>query len=183
MTGPRGEGAHHLPPVGVDAPAHPDGAPARDRGGQVGGLDARAGAVVEGGVGHGQAEETAHHGLVLEQRLQHPLGHLGLIGRVGGHELGAHGHPAHHRGYVVVVGARAGEAHQVPSHGPVAAGQTLHLGHHVGLGQTGGKVEAGQAQGLGDGGEQLVQRGEPEEAEHGVDVGIGVGDEVSHGRA
>ena len=56
--------------------------------GQVDRLDRGGGAVVEGGVGDRQAGQPGDQGLVLEQRLQHALGHLGLVGRVGGHELG-----------------------------------------------------------------------------------------------
>ena len=51
------------------------------------------------------------------------LGHLGLVGRVGGHELGAAGQGAHHRRHLVVVGAAAGEAHQAIGAGPVGLAQ------------------------------------------------------------
>jgi hypothetical protein len=57
----------------------------------------------------------------------------------------------------VVVGSGPGEAHQIRS-GPVAGGEALHLGQHVGFGPAGRHVEsAGQAQRLGHHVEQLVE--------------------------
>ena len=57
--------------------------------GEIRGLDERCRPVVQGGVGDLEAGEPGDHRLILEHRLKHALGHLGLIGRVGGHELRA----------------------------------------------------------------------------------------------
>ena len=136
--------------------------------GQVDRLDRGAGPVVERGVGHGQAGQPGDHGLVLEQRLQHALGHLGLVGRVGGDELGAEGQSPGGRRDLVVVGARPGEADQVGAGGGVAGGQPLHLDQHVGLGQPRRQVEAaGQPQRGRHALEQLVERRQADEGEHG----------------
>ena len=87
VAGARGEGGQHGPPVRVDPGRHPHLVAAGRRHPQVDRLDQGAGPVVERGVGHRQAGQAGHHGLELEHRLEHALGHLGLVGRVGGHEL------------------------------------------------------------------------------------------------
>ena len=56
------------------------------------------------------AGQLADRGLVLEDRLQHALAHLGLVRRVRGQELAALQHRVDDRGHVVVVDARAEEA-------------------------------------------------------------------------
>ena len=51
------------------------------------GLREGGGAVVVRGVHHFHAEKLRGHGLVLEDGLERALGHLGLVGRIGGEEL------------------------------------------------------------------------------------------------
>ena len=63
----------------------------------------------------GSPASRAIERLVLEERLQHALGHLGLVGRVGRHELGPEGQAGGRRRHLVVVGAGPGEADQVGS--------------------------------------------------------------------
>ena len=182
VSGPGGAGGQHLAPVGMDAGRHPHGLPARGGHAQVDGLDRGTAAVVERGVGHRQPGQPGHHGLVLEDRLQHPLGHLGLVGRVGGDELGASGEGPGHRRDLVVVGAAAGEADQAVGSGPVPVGEPLHGGQDVGLAHAGGQLEpALEPQGLGDHVEQLVDRGETEEGQHALDLVVGVRDVGAHG--
>ena len=82
------------------------------------------------------------HGLELEDGLEDALGHLGLVGRVGGHELGPPGQRPGHRRDLVVVGAAAGEADQAVGAGPVAVGERLHVGEDVGLTHPVGQLEA-----------------------------------------
>ena len=134
VAGARGEGGKHRPPVRMDARRDPHPLAAGGPGGQVDRLDQGAGPVVEGGVGDRQAGQPRHHGLELEHRLQHPLGHLGLVRGVGGHELAAPGQGADHGGHLVVVGAGPGEADQPVRAGPVGPGQGLEVDAHVGLG-------------------------------------------------
>ena len=68
------------------------------------------GAVVEGRVGDLHGEELADKRLELEQRLQHALGELCLIGGIGGCELGSGGERRNRSGNMMVVGAPSGEA-------------------------------------------------------------------------
>ena len=79
-------------------------------GGEVRRLDERRRAVVERGVGDLEPGESGDHRLVLEERLQHALGHLRLVRGVRGDELRAPGEGPHDRRHLVVVGAAAGEA-------------------------------------------------------------------------
>ena len=94
-------GGHHLDPpplpvgadhgecLGVEVGGHEHPVPPGLGHGHHHALGGRGGAVVEGGVGHVQARELADHRLELEDRLECPLGCLGLVGGVGRVELGA----------------------------------------------------------------------------------------------
>ena len=73
-------------------------------------LGHRAAAVVEARVGDVHAGQLRDERLVLEQRLEVALAHLGLVGRVGGDELAAGGDEIDHGGDEVVVAAAAEEA-------------------------------------------------------------------------
>ena len=91
---------------------------------------------------------------------KHALGHLGLVGRVGRHELGAAGQGTDHRRHLVVVGAPAGEADQVVGAGPdwprpsdSMRASTSGSGEPVVHGQA-----ATQAQRRRDAGEELIER-------------------------
>ncbi len=139
---PAAKVAEHRPPVGWTPCGHPDAWRPVAADGQVDRLDERRRPVVERGVGHRQAGQPGHHGLVLEDGLQHALGHLGLVGGVGGHELRARRQGPGDRRDLVVVGAGAGEAHQVAPDGPVGRGQVVHVGEDVGLGHARGRGRA-----------------------------------------
>ncbi len=129
----------------------------------------------------GRPGQPGHQGLVLEDGLQDALGHLGLVGRVRGHELRPTGQGPGDGRDLVVVGAAPGEADQPVGAGTVAVGEHLHVGQHVGLAAAVGQLErALQAQRFGDGGEELVERRQPEEGQHGLDLLVGVRDVGAH---
>ena len=147
-----------------------DAALARRPPGQRHRLGRGGGLVKQRGAGHVEPGQVLDHGLEVEQRLEPPLGDLGLIRRVGRVPGGVLQH--------VAADDRRGA-------GPVVA-QADHGGQDlVGGGQLAedaegfvlrrGRRQAGQA---GAGGEpggqgrrgQLVQRGVSERAEHVVDV-------------
>ena len=103
-------GAKRLAAVGMNAPRD-DQAPSlggADR--QVGGGRHRRRALVQRGVGDRQPAQLGDRGLELEHHLQAALGDLGLVGRVGGQELGALGDRVDDRRRVVVVHPGAQEA-------------------------------------------------------------------------
>ncbi len=182
MAGADGHGGHHLAPLGVHAPGDPHLGAAGGSHGQVDRLDAGRRAVVQGGIGHVGAEQSTDQGLVLEEGLEHALGHFGLVGRVGGDELRPVGQPVHRRGYVVVVGAGPGEADQVGPDGAVGRRVGVEATGHVGLGQPVGHVEAArQAESGGHHIEQLLDRRQAQGRQHLGHLGIGVGDEVHAG--
>ena len=82
----------------------------------------------------------------------------------------------------MVVGPAAGEADEPVGPGPIAVGEALHGGEHVGLPRTGGQLETAlESQGLGDHLEQLIERGETEEGQHALDLVLGVRDVRAHG--
>src|SRR5271166_1991113 len=159
----------------------PDRLAAARRRAEVDRLHQGARPVIERGVGHRQPGQTGHHGLELEDGLQHALGHLGLVRRVRGHELRAPRQGPDHRGHLVVVGSTTGEAHHPVGSGPVGAGPVFHPGQHIGLGRP---VGHGQAAGHPQNGrhrvEELVDAPEPEEAQHGRHLVVGVWQVVAH---
>ena len=129
----------------------------------------------------GQPGQSGHQRLVLEDGLQHALGHLGLIRRIGGHELGTAGQGPDHGGDLVVVGTPAGEADQTVDAGPVALAQRLHVGEHVRLTHPIGQLERLlQANRFRDDREQVVESGQAEEGQHGLDLVLGMRDVVAH---
>ena len=110
-----------------------------------------------------------------------PCATSGWYGRVGGDELRASGQGPHDRRHLVVVRATAGEAHQAIGPGPVGLTQRLHAHQDVGLGRAVGQVEAAaEAQRLGYGGEELVERRKPEKAQHLGQLVLGVRQIVGH---
>ncbi len=129
-----GVGAHRGPIFGVDGGGDDHFLALPTAHGQ--GHDDRLGhgcsAIVVGGVGHLHARQGTDHALVLKDGLQGALAHLGLVGRVGGVELGAARYMLHHAGHEMVVGPCAQEASVVVEVGVLLAhglqfGQNLHL--------------------------------------------------------
>ena len=102
------------------------------------GVGGDGGAVVAGGVRDVHPGQLADRGLVLEDRLQDPLGELGLVGGVGGQELAALQHRIDHRGHVVVVDAGAEEGDLVDH---VLRRELLEVAGQLGLGEGGRHVE------------------------------------------
>ena len=78
--------------------------------------------VVARGVGDIHSGELADRRLVLEDRLKHPLAHLGLVGRIRGQELSAGKYGVDDRGNVVVVDPRP-EERDLPTGVDIARGQ------------------------------------------------------------
>ncbi len=115
----------------VDRPVQDHPIPAGDPQRHHGRLGQGRAAVVEGGVGGFQAGQTADDGLVLEERLQGPLGAFGLVGGIGGVELGTAGQVVHRRGDYVVVVTAADKRNDaaVPRRHLVQPGQHLELRH------------------------------------------------------
>ena len=84
----------------------------------------------------------------------------------------------------MVVGPSPGEADQAVVPGPVAVGQALQVGQHVGLPHPVGQLQPPlQPEGLRHHGEQLVDRVEAEERQHALHFVLGVGDVGAHARA
>ncbi len=94
--------------------------------------------VVAGGVRDVHPRQLADRGLVLEDRLQDALAHLGLVRRVGRQQLAALQHGVDDRRNVVVVDPRAEEADLVDD---VARRELLQVALQLGLGQRGRHVE------------------------------------------
>ncbi len=90
------------------------------------GLGQGGGAVVHRGVDHIHAQQTGGQGLVLEDALQGALGHLRLIGGVGGEEFRAAGQAAHGFRDMMLVAAGAHQDLGVLVH-PHGSGQMAHV--------------------------------------------------------
>ena len=88
------------------------------------GCDSRP--VVAGGVRDIHARQLADRRLVLENRLEHALAHLGLIRRVRGEELAALEHRVDNGGHVMVIHARA-EKRELLGSVDIASCQLLEL--------------------------------------------------------
>ncbi len=119
------------------------------------------------------SRQLADRGLVLEDRLEHALAHLGLIRRVRGEELTAAEEGVDDRRHVVVVDPHAQEAELV-GRVRVPPRELLEMSHERGLGQRLGHVERPvEAEPLRDLLEQLVDRGDADRREHRFPVGLG----------
>ena len=126
--------------------------------GQVERLDERGRAVVERRVGDRQPGQARDHRLELEDRLEDALGHLGLVGRVGRHELRAPGERADHRRAPRGRRRRRPRSRRGRAAGGCAAERAAKSATTSGSGRPAGEVEpAGQAQRGRDRGEQLVE--------------------------
>ena len=162
--------------AGVDGPGD-EHARAATPPGHVDGLDERRRAVVQRGVRHLHGRQVADHRLVLEQRPEHALGELRLVGGVGGRELGSPGQRPHEAGDVMVVGARSGEAHQIVR-ASVHGAQAPEISDDLHLRDPERKIQVAlEADRIGNLLEQLADAGKPERCQHRGDVGLGVGRE------
>ena len=101
-----GAGQGHAVFLRVRRGSAPPSALRRPYGHQHGFAERRA-AVVDRGIGNVHAGQGGHHRLVFVDELQRALAGLGLVRRVGGHELAAAGHVPDGGGNVVVVAAGA----------------------------------------------------------------------------
>ena len=97
-------------------------------------------AVVPGGIRNVHPGQLADHGLVLEDRLQDALAHLGLVRRVRGEELAAREQDVDDCRDVVVVDPRA-EERQLDSGVGVAFGQLREVANELELWERGWHVE------------------------------------------
>ena len=169
-----------LAPARVEACAHPDGPAPRRRNRDIDRFDGRRCSVINRCIGNWEPGQAGYKGLVLEQGLEHPLSHLGLIGRIGRDELGAAPERPRHRRHVVVVSAPTRETDELTG-GPVPPCQPGHFGRHVGFGHPRGQVEAAsQPECLGYALKEVGWAREPQITQHPGEIVIGVRDEVSH---
>ena len=125
--------------------------------------------------------ELADRGLVLEDRLQDALAHLGLVRRVRGQELAA----LHHRvddGRDVVVVDAAAEERQLLRRVDVPRGELGEVRHQLLLGERRLEVErAVEADAGRDVAEELVDRRNADRLEHLLPVAVGEGEKrVGH---
>src|SRR5919205_582855 len=81
------------------------------------------------------AGQLANRGLVLEDRLEHALAHLGLVRRVGGEKLAAREDRVDHGRDVVVVDPRA-EERELGSRVRVPGGKLFEVRDEFGLGES-----------------------------------------------
>ena len=127
------------------------------------------GAVVPRSVRDVHAGQLADRGLVLEDRLQHALAHLGLVGRVRGEELAALQNGVDDRGHVVVVdpGAEEGELDRVLRR------QLLEVPGQLDLRKLRPDVEVpAEPHRLRNVAEELVDRADADRLEHRLPVGV-----------
>jgi hypothetical protein len=142
-------------------------------------LDHRRGLVQQRGVGHRQPGEVGDHGLEVQQRLQAPLGDLGLVGGVGGVPARGLQHVAQDdRGRVGVVVALADHLH---GRG-VAVREGAQLLEHLLLAEGLRQVQRGALTDVGGHGgvRQVVEAGAAHTGEHGLH-GVGAGTDVPVG--
>ncbi len=172
-----GVGLEHLQVLRMGAGRQDDAVAARLGLGHQAGLGHGVAALVEAGVAHVHPRQAADAALVLEDGLQHALGHLGLVGRVAGVELAAVEQVADDAGAVVVVNPRA----QVSSPACRCSGSGLlrrwKLVLQLHLGQVGGQVQGLlQAQAFrGWARRGLVDAGHANGGQHGLLIGRGLG--------
>ena len=147
--------------------------------GDEAGVGGHGRSVVAGGVRDVHAGELADRGLVLEDRLQHALAHLGLVRRVRRQQLAALEDGVDDGGHVVVVDAGAEEADLVDD---VLAGELLQVALQLGFRERRSDVErAAVAHRRRNVAEELVDGRDADRREHRVAVGIGQR-EVAHAR-
>jgi hypothetical protein len=162
----------------MDRGAHERALLARDPHGEVHGLHEAVRSVVQRRVRHLHPVQLAHHGLELEQRLQHALRQLRLIGGIGGRELGARRQRPDGGRDVVVVRSPAGEADEVRR----PARSTRELGHvtdQLRLAERLRHIEGSvQSHRAGDGLEQVVELPGPDRIQHRAVVVLGVRQEI-----
>ena len=168
---PRRVGLHDLAHLRVgrlgDDDLRSPGRVLRDEAG-VGG-DRRA--VVAGRVRDVHAGELADRGLVLEDRLQHALAHLGLVRRVRGQELAALEHRIDDGRDVVVVDAGAEETDLVDD---VLGRELFEVPLQLGFRKRRRHVELSpEAHARRDVAEQLVDGRDADRREHRLAVGVG----------
>src|SRR6185437_13277660 len=133
--------------------------------------------VVPGRIRDIHAGELADRGLVLEDRLQHALAHLGLVGGVRGQQLATLEHGVDDGGDVVVVDPRAEEAHLVDD---VLGRELLEVPLQLGLRQRRLDRElVPVAHAGGDVLEQVVDGRDADRREHRLAVCVG-DTEVAH---
>ena len=134
-----------------------------------------------GGVGDVHSGELADHRLEFEDVLERALAGLRLVGRVGREKFAAGEEGVHDGRDEVIVGARAQET-AARVEGPVAGGERRQMAEEVLLGKGGGEVVRPlQADGLGDRGEQIVDRLDADALQHLRGVRRGVLDVVHRG--
>ena len=149
----------------------------------VRGLDQGRGAIVERRVRDLHPGQRADHRLELEERLQHTLRQLRLVGRVGRVELRTARQRPDDRRDVVVVGARPREADQIVGRS-VLRRQPAHVGEDLLLGDTGWQIERiGEPESLRDLREEGIDGGHADRREHLADVVLGMGREVHAGQS
>ncbi len=96
--------------------------------------------VVAGCIGHVHPGQLADDGLVLEDRLQHPLAHLRLVRRVRREELASREDDVDDRGDVVVVDPRT-EKRELGAGVDVSRSELLDVADELGLPERGRDVE------------------------------------------
>src|SRR6266516_292063 len=138
----------------------------------VAGVGSDGRAVVTRRVRDVHAGDLADRGLVLEDRLEHPLAQLRLIGRVRGQEFASLEHRVDDRRHVVVIEARPEERHVRPVV-LVLRRELLEVGGELLLGQGRRNVQRPvEANAFGQIGEQLLERLDADRLEHRVAVGV-----------
>ena len=163
----------HLPHLRVrrlgDDDLRPAGRVLRDEAG----VRSHSRAVVAGGVRDVHPRELADRGLVLEDRLQHALAHLGLVRRVRGQELAALHHGVDVSRDVMVVDAAAEKRHLL-RRVDIPRRELGEVRHQLLLGERRLEVErAVEADTRGDVAEQLVDRRDADRLEHLLPVVVG----------
>ena len=129
-------------------------------------------AVVVRGRDHVEVDQLGHQRLVLVDALERALADLGLVRRVGRVPLAAQQQLVDGGRAPMAVDARAQKRHEV---GPVPPGEGGQPCGELELGLGRRQVEPRGTQGLGDVGEELVDRGEADGLEHPRPIGAGMG--------
>jgi hypothetical protein len=162
----RSVGADDLAHLRVERLREDDLGPARGVLRDVAGVRRDGGPVVPGGVRDVHARELADDRLVLEERLEHALAHLGLVRRVGGQELAPLEDRVDHCRDVVVVHTGA-EERDLLAGGCVAGGERFQPPNDLLLGERLVEVQlAVEADPRRDVAEQLLDGRDPDRLEH-----------------